>query len=169
MGYYERPEYRVTRKDGNFELRQFEEFHVVKYYDDKDKELEDGFQTLFRYISKSNLSKTKISMTVPVLEEKHDSRGTMAFVVPREFGGEVPEPLDSRLAVEKVESGYYAVISYGGNSHETMESKMKSLLQEWIQKNNWKIVGDFLVAYYNPPFIPGIFRHNEIWVRVLLD
>ena len=72
MGRYESPEYRVKEKEGAFELREYQEFHVVKYKENEDPMNSGGFQTLFRYISKNNEKEAKISMTVPVIEKKEE-------------------------------------------------------------------------------------------------
>lgn len=168
MAYYERPEYKLIKKDGDFELRKYEKFYIVKYRDSKDINLNSGFQTLFSYISKNNSKNQKISMTVPVIEEKKEDAMTMSFVVPKEFFSDIPKPKDSRLEIEDVDHGYYAVVSFKGTSNEIIEKKQENSLKDWVERNQWEIVDDFMVAYYNPPFIPGIFKKNEIWVKIAM-
>lgn len=168
MGRYESPEYRVKEKEGAFELREYQEFHVVKYKENKDPMNSGGFQTLFRYISKNNEKEAKISMTVPVIEKKEEEVYTMAFVVPKEHLHDIPLPKDKRLTIEKTEERYYATITYSGVSNSRIEKEQEDRLKNWIEEKGWEITGDARMAYYNPPFTPGFFRKNEIWIPVKL-
>lgn len=168
MGYYERPKYRAIAQEGALELRQYERFYVVTYKDASDPQIFEGFQTLFRYISKNNAQGQKISMTVPVIERVEEGTTTMAFMVPSQFGQEAPEPLDPRLEVQTIEEGLFAAISYRGVSSEKLEKTQKEKLLKWLGEKGYAVSGDFLLALYNPPFVPGPLRHNEIWVRVQL-
>ncbi len=70
MSFYERPEFTIVRKEKPFEIRRYESFHGVTYSYEEDKTLDQGFQTLFKYLSKENDENVKISMTVPVIEVK---------------------------------------------------------------------------------------------------
>ena len=51
MGKYESPEYRVKEKEGAFEIREYQEYYVVKYKENEDPMNSGGFQTLFRLYS----------------------------------------------------------------------------------------------------------------------
>lgn len=44
---------------------------------------------------------------------------------------------------------------------------MKEKLEKWILEKNYIIESNFMLAFYNPPFVPPMFRKNEIWVRVV--
>lgn len=166
MSYYERPEFKVIIEEKPFELRHYEPFYVVTYSDKEDANLNYGFQTLFNYLSKNNREEKKISMTVPVIESKKEGTQKMSFVVPKAFGDNPPQPLDSRLQIEKIEGGSYAAISYRGNSDDEVEREKEELLMSWIEKHQWKVAGIFQVAYFNPPLTPGLIRHNEIIVKI---
>ncbi|SFN91799.1 SOUL family heme-binding protein [Proteiniclasticum ruminis] len=166
MGRYESPEYRVKEKEGAFEIREYQEYYVVKYKENEDPMNSGGFQTLFRYISKNNEKEAKISMTVPVIEKKEEEVYTMAFVLPKEHLHDIPLPKDKRLSIEKIEEGYYAAITFSGVSSGKVEKEQETRLKEWISKKGYEVSGETRVAYYNPPFIPGLFRRNEIWIPV---
>lgn len=168
MSPYERPVHQVVLKEKPFEVRFYETFYVVTYsVEDGKKGMDEGFRTLFRYISKNNKSQEKISMTVPVLEEKKvPEMATMSFMVPRAFGDAPPEPIDPRLKIKEMTQGYYAVITYRGRSDDKVEMAKETLLEKWIADKGYKIVGPFRVAYYAPPFLPGFLRVNEVWVEI---
>jgi len=166
MSFYERPEFTIVRKEKPFEIRRYESFHGVTYSYEEDKTLDQGFQTLFKYLSKENDENVKISMTVPVIEVKKERIQKMSFVLPKVFGADPPKPLDPRLQITKFEGGTYAVISYRGASNAEKEGKKEEELMNWIKKHQWEVKGTVQVAYYNPPFIPGFLKHNEIMVRI---
>lgn len=166
MGYYERPRYEVIKQEKPFELRAYEDFHIVKYKDSEDPNLYHAFQTLFQYISRENEKSEKINMTVPVIEKKSELGMSMAFVVPQALKDSIPLPNDERLKIEHVSGGLYAVVCYRGVTNTRLEDEQKKGLVKWIEENDLEIKGEFLIALYNPPIVPGILRHNEIWVEV---
>lgn len=166
MAKYERPEYVVELSEEPFELRKYEAFVVMEYSNESDPEISNGFGTLFRYISSDNKANQKISMTVPVFEEVTKEQMKMAFVVPKKHWKDVPEPNSKWLSKKTYESGLFGVVKYGGRSNELVEKDMKKKLDIWIESKGYRIVSNYILAFYNPPFIPGMFRRNEIMVRV---
>ena len=114
MAKYERPEYTVLLSEEPFELREYRDFYIVEYDNAADPDVDSGFGTLFRYISKDNQANRKISMTVPVIQELSDNRTKMAFVVPKAEWEDIPQPNSPALTVKKFENGLFAVIQYGG-------------------------------------------------------
>ena len=54
MAKYERPAYTVLLSEYPFELREYRDFYVVEYANAADPDVDSGFGTLFRYISKDN-------------------------------------------------------------------------------------------------------------------
>ncbi|NBG88845.1 SOUL family heme-binding protein [Isachenkonia alkalipeptolytica] len=166
MGYYERPEYEVLLSDKPFELRDYKEFFMVTYFSKEDPNSSEGFRTLFSYISSNNEENKKISMTVPVIEGKNQEGYRMSFVVPKRFGPNPPKPLDDRLTITKMEGGRYAVIQYRGTSNRKVEQEKEKRLREWMKKMDLPVEGRAKVAYFNPPFIPGVFKHNEVMIKV---
>ena len=166
MGYYERPEYDVLLSEKPFELRKYKEFIMVTYFSKEDPNSNEGFRTLFSYISNNNEEKQKVSMTVPVIEGKNQEGYRMSFVVPKSFGSNPPIPLDDRLTITKMEGGEYAVVLYRGNSNRKVEKEKEQLLLNWMEKKNLSVEGSAKVAFFNPPFVPGVFKHNEVMIKV---
>ena len=166
MSKYETPDYEVVIKEDQYEIRKYEEFFIVEYENLNDPEINNGFGSLFKYISNDNKQKEKISMTTPVIQEVTQENMKMAFVVPGEFHERIPEPNNPNLKIKKFENGLFAAIQYSGFSNKSKESKMKKKLEEWILKTGYGIESNYMLAFYNPPFVPPMFRKNEIWVRV---
>jgi hypothetical protein len=50
-------------------------------------------------------------------------------------------------------------------NEKTTVGKTKEL-EAWLNKNNLRTKSGFSLAQYNPPWIPGPFRKNEIIVDV---
>ena len=166
MGFYQRPDYERIKIEGKFELRKYKGFTLVKYSNSKDFQMNQGFQTLFNYISNKNDKGVKLSMTVPVIESKDEKKNTMAFVIPKNYKDDPPRPLDDSLEIETFDGGYYAVLSFRGPWKEKNKLDHMNLLKAWIIKNKYEILSDFMTAYYNPPMMPSFLRHNEIWAKV---
>ena len=166
MEKYESPQYDVTLKEDAYEIRTYSEFYVVEYDNANDPQIDRGFGTLFNYISNDNANNTKIAMTVPVIEEVSHQKKKMAFVVPGKFGDHIPKPNNDHLTVKKFEGGLFAVIAYSGFSNETKETKMRERLQTWLIEKGYKSYGNYMLAFYTPPFVPPMFRKNEIMIRI---
>ncbi len=166
MGKYETPDYTVNYKEDEFEIREYSDFYIVEYQNEKDKYSDNGFGTLFKYISQDNTDNLKMKMTIPVIEEIKNEGQTIAFVVPSANLDNIPKPNDPSLNIKKFEKGTFAVIRYSGTSGEAKEQKMMGLLESWIGEHKYLKQSNFMLAFYNPPFMPPMFRRNEIMVRV---
>lgn len=166
MGKYETPDYTVIHREDMLEIRTYAEFYIVEYDNDSDPEIDKGFGTLFSYLSKDNKEKEQLSMTVPVIEEINPNKKKMAFVIPAAFKTRIPEPNNHNLKIKKFEKGTFAVIRYSGNSNKEKEKAMQEKLTKWIQEKHYSIQSPFMLALYNPPFIPPMFKRNEMMVRI---
>jgi multidrug efflux pump subunit AcrA (membrane-fusion protein) len=163
MSSYETPEYAVKIKDGSFELRQYDKFQVARV-DTKNRN--DGFRTLFQYISGANEEQEKISMTVPVIQEQTEEKRTMAFVVPKEYEENVPSPMDGGVAIERMTWSYVAVIRFSGLASERRIRLKGRELHDWIRKKGWIESGMQVVAFYDPPFQVPFLRRNEVMIGI---
>ncbi|MBE0451457.1 MAG: heme-binding protein [Clostridia bacterium] len=169
MGLYETPDYTVSYKENEFEIREYSDFYIVEYQNERDQFSDNGFGTLFKYISQDNQENQKIKMTIPVFEEIRAEGQSMAFVVPSANWNNIPRPNDPSLKIKKFEKGIFAVIRYSGTSGEMKERKMMGHLEIWMAANGYRKSSNFMLAFYNPPFMPPMFRRNEIMVRVTKD
>ena len=166
MFNYETPNYEIIKTGNPIEIRLYENFYIVEYDNENDPNINNGFGTLFSYISSDNTENQKISMTIPVIEEMKDDRLKMAFVVPKEYWEKIPEPNNPNLNIKKFEKGYFAVIKYSGFSNKKKEKEKLEILEEWIEENDYNKVSNPMLAFYNPPITPPMFRRNEIMIRV---
>ena len=163
-GGYEEAQHQVLTKENSIELRRYSELQMVvtDMYDNHD----NGFMRLFRYIDSGNNKKQKIAMTTPVFTSRKDGKSTMAFVLPADMKPiDVPEPDQNTVRRTTRPPGMYAVYRYSGR-HRTSPPEIKSKLKRWIKENKLLERGNPVDAFYDPPWMPGIFRRNELLIPV---
>ncbi len=162
----EKASYKVVRKEGNFEIRLYDPM-IVLISQENDFNNTSGFNQLFNYISGKNQESKKIAMTAPVINNLEDEKSTIAFVMPKEYSlEELPPPLQSDLQFKQIPERYVATITFSGNINQKVIEKKKHELIEWLKEKQIAIIGTIEIARYNPPFIPGIFKKNELLVEV---
>ena len=163
---------------------------------DFDDALRKGFEILAHYIFGGNKKRQQISMTAPVSEEKVSSSEKIpmiapvtaekipmtapvtdeqtgehvyriSFAMPSKYSLEtLPEPQDKRITFKVIESRKTAAIRFSGRVNEKLTNKKIEELKTWPSKNDITQKSNFIAAFYNPPYIPGIFRRNEIIVDI---
>lgn len=184
----EEPKYKVLKNFDDIEIREYNSYLVAETTVSSDFEDagNQAFSRLFNYIDGENISQKSIEMTAPVEQEKMDSEGQeiemtapvsqetmsngtyrIAFVMPSSFTLEtLPKPKDDRLKIRKVPARKVAVIRYSGTWSEENYDEHKKELYSFLSEKSYKIVGKPLWARYDPPFMPWLFRRNEIMVEI---
>lgn len=163
----EQPAYRVLLKKAAFEVRQYDPL-ILAVSSEDDLRGYSGFGNVFDYIQGNNAQQKKIAMTAPVINELSDSAMTTAFVMPKTLGmADLPQPKSSRLSLQEKPARTVAVLRFNGNVKPAVIAEKARLLQAWIAQHGYLPVGSIEVARYNPPFIPGVLKHNEVWLEVL--
>ena len=177
---YESADYTVVESDGNFEVREYPDLILVATATQMDAQGRDGsFMKLFRYISGANESEQKIAMTTPVFME-NDQAGSqvqMGFVMPKNVAAEgAPGPSGEGVAVRKRTGGRFAVLRFSGRLDANLAKKSEAKLRDWMESKGLDAAradaedpnrsGGVEAAAYDPPFIPGPLRRNEILIRL---
>ena len=163
-GGYKEASHEVLKKDGPIELRKYSELQLVKTVMENNQD--SGFMRLFRYIDGGNDQNQKIAMTTPVFTSKGDEKSTMAFVLPAELKpNEVPVPNLKTVEVATQPEMIVAVRRYAGR-HRTAPEKIKLELMKWIENNEFISGSSPIEAFYDPPWIPGFLRRNELIIPV---
>ncbi|WP_330684020.1 SOUL family heme-binding protein [Petrocella sp. FN5] len=101
-----------------------------------------------------------------IFEEVSSEGQTMAFVVPSAHWDNIPKPNNPLLSIKKFDKGTFAVIRYSGTSGSAKEGKMMEKLRSWMDQHGYKKASNYMLAFYNPPLMPPMFRRNEIMVRM---
>ena len=162
--------YKVIREVGKVEIRAYPKIIVAKVQDPN----ADAFSLLYNFITGGNKQKEKVKMTAPVVSQKIamtspvlSDTGSMAFVMPEEFALETtPEPSDNRVSIAEIPERLVAALCFsGGWSEAHFEKETQELLDE-LAKAEIKTKGKVFTMLYNPPFIPGFLRRNEVAVEV---
>jgi hypothetical protein len=181
---YEILSYNVLIEEGNFQVRQYQDYVVAaattegSYEDNTD----EGHDLLFDYISGENAGKQKIAMTAPViqksegkkiamtapvLQKKSGSKWTMSFVLPSDYTVEnAPQPLDSRVVIQKTTGKKVAVITYNGGLGEESITENTSKLMEWVNQKGFTVIEPSYSAGYDPPWTLPWLKRNEILVEI---
>ena len=183
----EQPRYKVIRKDGKFEIREYESYILaqVEIESNWSSALNSGFRILADYIFGNNKRKARIAMTAPVTEQAArqsekiamtapvtstmlgEQKHRISFTMPGKYTMEtLPEPNSQDISFTRVERHKTAVIRFSGYMNEGLAKKRSEELRQWLKDNAIEATSGFVYAQYNPPWIPGVFRRNEIIVDI---
>ena len=179
----ETPDYSIIQKDGNIELRSYvpyikAEVDVVE--SSYKNAINQGFNILASYIFGQNRSSETIAMTSPVEVSQSEKIAmtkpvivsgegsyTVAFIMPSEYTFDtLPVPNNPRIRMKQLEMHTVAVIRFSGYFRNQSIEQAKEELLSWLQKQGLEVEGDFIVAGYNPPWVPGFLARNEVMIRV---
>ncbi|CAD5320698.1 unnamed protein product [Arabidopsis thaliana] len=158
----ETPKYTVTKSGDGYEIREYPPavaaevtYDASEFKGDKD----GGFQVLAKYIGvfgkPENEKPEKIAMTAP-------------FLLPSMYkkAEEAPRPTDERVVIKEEGGRKYGVIKFSGIASESVVSEKVKKLSSHLEKDGFKITGDFVLARYNPPWTLPPFRTNEVMIPV---
>jgi hypothetical protein len=183
----ESPKYKVVSKEDRFEIREYEEYILaeVEIEGDYDHAINAGFRILADYIFGNNKKRTHIQMTAPVTEAMADQsekiemtapvsaaaaeggKYKVAFMMPSKYSLDtLPEPNSKEIGFRKVDVHTVAVIRFSGYLKKRLAEEKGGELKTWLKKRNLTAKSALVSAQYNPPWIIGPFRKNEIMVTV---
>lgn len=179
----ETPKYSVIRKENEIEIRHYPAYiqAEVTIEDNQYRSaIEKGFSVLAGYIFGNNISQQKIEMTSPVQASQSEkiamttpvtisgeSRFTVAFIMPSAYTLEtLPQPKDSRVHIRLIPDRSLAAIRFTGYFRQDTIEKNKQRLSQWLQEQGIETEGDFIVAGYNPPWVPGLLARNEVLIQI---
>ncbi len=164
MSQYETQEYKLISYIDEIEIRYYPSSIMAKYIDDKN--MNRGFNYLFRYISGGNDLSKKINMTTPVHMERGEKKSSMEFVLPREFNlKNVPKPINSKVEVYESKNLFYASISYSGYTNSSKEKIIIKKIKSKLFEQNIQIIGQEKILVYNSPY-KFFNRKNEIIIPI---
>ena len=167
MAQTEEQAYDIIAIKATYEIRYYPPVMMAEYKSANNSS--SGFRSLFRYISGSNETQTKIAMTTPVHMNETENGRSMAFVLPKKFKPEsTPLPKESKVKIFQSKGGYYASIRYSGYTNATKEKKYTEELKASLVQENIKITGAAKVFVYNSPY-DFFNRRNEISIPIVWD
>ena len=183
----ESPKYQTVYKDKKFEIREYEEHILAEVEIDGEfgPALQKGFRVLADYIFGRNTSRVRIDMTVPVTGQalsseridmtapvtsspiEKDRKYRIAFTMPSKYTlDNLPEPANKTISFGKVGKHRVAALRFSGNLNGKLAVDKAKVLEAWLDENKYSRKSGFVFAQYNPPWIPGVFRRNEVLTEV---
>ena len=166
MAYEEAP-YNLVHSTDTYEIRHYKDRLVVEVVNKND---DNSFRKLFRYISGQNNKSEEIKMTVPVTQGEKDEGYYMQFYLPSEYNQDsAPDPSNNEVKIVNVEGGYYAVLRYSGRASDKNFIKHKGILEKALTKNNISIISPSIRATYDSPFTLPMNRRNEAMFKIKLN
>lgn len=165
---YESPEYKVIRKSGPFEIRDYPALTLASTpMQSAQAPADDSFMRLFRYISGANQRETRIAMTTPVLIDVTESNRQMSFVMPKKVAeAGTPNAKRDDIKVETRGAGRFAVYRFRGGWDSARTEEARKQLAKWLAAEDLSSISAPQLANYDPPFTPPFLRRNEMMVRL---
>ncbi len=188
-GYFssrvEQAEYAVLKKTDDYEIRNYPAHLVAQttVTGSYRHALQQGFRIVAGYIFGGNTKKESISMTAPVVEQKHRGQSiamtapvmaniegeshTIAFGMPRSYTrATLPTPTDSRVTIVEVPAKKMAAKRFTMWRTDTrVESKKKELLSA-LSNDKIPVIGQPQYAGYNAPWTPPWMMRNEVLIEI---
>lgn len=182
------PPYEMLKHDGAFEVRRYGPMVIAETFLDEESYSAasgKGFNRLAGYIFGKNRSKTSISMTAPVLQERGSEKismtapvlqqtnkggRSMAFVLPEGFTlASAPEPLDPEVKLRELPPSTVAVVTFSGLHSAANLEKYGRRLQAWLEKQGYRAISEPKLASYDPPWTLPFLRRNEVQIIIAPD
>jgi hypothetical protein len=175
--------YGVIKKNKNIEIRKYPEY-IQAETEVKDVDYRSaigkGFQILAGYIFGDNMSQKKIDMTSPVKTSRSEKIAMttpvkisgvdtfdIAFMMPSIYTLDtLPVPNDKRIKIREIKPEKLAVIRFSGFFNQKKIENNLILLKEYLKNENIKTEKGFIIAGYNPPWIPGFLARNEVMIKI---
>ncbi|CAH9068064.1 unnamed protein product [Cuscuta europaea] len=190
----ETPKYDVIQSAADYEIRKYPASVIaeVTYDPTRFKGNKDGgFALLANYIgafgSPQNAKPEKIEMTAPVITKESEkiemtapvvTKGggegksvTMQFILPAKYtrADEAPKPLDERVVIREEGERKFAVVRFSGRTTDSVVQEKVESLKKCLERDGYRVIGDFELARYNPPWTLPPLRTNEIMIPVALE
>ena len=181
------PKYTVVSKNQVYEVRRYEPYILaqVEIESGFDDAVHLGFSPLASYIFGDNKARFHIPMTNPVTEERAgqpqkiamtrpvtaspigQGRYIVSFTMPGKYNLEsLPQPNNKSIMFKAVAAHKDAVIRFSGRMNAKLFERKEVELRAALNKDGIKAKGAAVAAQYDPPWMPDIFRRNEILLEV---
>ncbi len=182
----EEPSYTVLKSYGDgVEMRQYGAYVIAETEitaSDADQAGNLAFKRLGGYIFGGNRSKQSISMTAPVSQSrsekiamtapvsqtrKTDGVWLVSFVMPKGYTLEtLPVPDDPKVYFKKVPARKVLAIRFSGRWTDDNFRQHEAKLLAALKTYDLASKGSTWTARYNPPFMPGFMRRNEVMIEL---
>lgn len=179
----ETPKYETIERHDNIEIRKYAGYIKAEVTVDGDNyknAVEKGFNVLASFIFGNNTSRQKIEMTTPVQASPAEKiamttpvtmtlagQYVVAFIMPASYSMDtLPLPSDPRIHFSPIPEHTVAAIRFNGYFNQLKIDKNKERLTRWLAEQGLEADEDFILAGYNPPWVPGFLARNEVMVKL---
>jgi len=178
---YETAAYEVSKKINNFEIRKYPPILVaeVEVEGNRSEAANKGFRALAGYIFGGNVSKQKVAMTSPVLQNEVAEKISMTspvrqisssqkkwlvqFAMPKKYTLEtLPKPKNDKIKFKVLKQKNVVAIRFSGKWSDQLFDAKKQELVDFVEQNKMKKIGQPIISYYDDPFTFPWNRRNEI-------
>jgi SOUL heme-binding protein len=110
-------------------------------------------------------------MTAPVIQQGKRDGGeviwSVRFIMPQKWTMDtLPKPKDTRVKLIPVAAKQQAVIRFSGTASDALIAEKTEDLRKYVTDNKISVVGQPILAFYNPPWTLPILRRNEIMLEL---
>ncbi|XP_031094521.1 heme-binding-like protein At3g10130, chloroplastic [Ipomoea triloba] len=186
----ETPKYQVIHAAAEYEIRQYPPaviaevtYHPTQFKGNKD----GGFTLLANYIgalgNPQNAKPEKIAMTAPVITREEiamtapvvtkggggeEKAVTMQFILPSKYARaeDAPKPVDERVKIKEEGERKYGVVKFSGTATDKVVEEKVEMLKKCLERDGYKIIGEFELGRYNPPWTLPPLKTNEVMIPV---
>jgi hypothetical protein len=184
----EEPSYTLVERVGSIEIRDYPALiHAeVTVRGDRQGATRRGFGPLANYIFGGNQPREEIAMTAPVTASRSgqsiamtapvtsepvgEGEWVVSFIMPPEWTMQtLPVANDPDVRLREAPPRRVAVIAFSGVMNERRAERHLEELEAFLSERGLTAQAEPTYAAYNPPWIPGPFRRNEIWIEISAD
>lgn len=179
----EEPEYAVTAKVGDIEIRQYAARIAAETVvsGEEYSARSAGFRKLAGYIFGANKTNASIAMTAPVAQspetiamtapvaQSQDAQGrwVIRFTMPSKYTmATLPSPNDPEVKLVDVPPATIAVLRYTGSTGTEAIQDHQAKLLAALKASAWTPTGAPVAWFYDPPWTIPFLRRNESAVPV---
>jgi hypothetical protein len=178
MRSIDQPAFTLVASDGDIQVRDYGTMTVaeVTTTGNRDGAVRAGFRPLAGYIFARDRQGDKIAMTAPVTQQRlsgngdtanPDARWSVRFIMPEGTSADaLPAPANAEVRLFETPPARRVVIRFSGRADDAMFAENERRLRDWMASNGYQPVGAPMLAYYDDPMTPGMFRRNEVLFEV---
>lgn len=127
----------------------------------------EAFGILAGYIFGRSRSGEEVAMTAPVATAGAPEGLTMRFFMPSAYSrANLPDPLDPRVRIVEVPGETLAVLRFTGGIDTTAVERRRAELLKVVEASGWRVTGEPVSFFYDPPWTVPFLRRNEVAVPV---
>ena len=161
----EQQPYTVIKKTGDLEIRDYPaSVHAqVTLSGGANMVGNKAFGPLIGYISRN-----KIAMTSPVIQERNEDQWNVSFVMPAGMNAaDMPQPTNGELMIRDVPEHLAGATTWsGGWKYDEVEKRGEEMIKQ-LAGLGYRVSGEPRWARYDPPWKPWFMRRNEVIVPVV--